>query len=160
MKYNVKFSCGHEEVRELFGKVSEREKRIAYWQAKGICSECYKKIQEEKRKEQEAKLEEKSAGLPELEGTEKQVAWAKKIRLEKIEQLTEVLSIKFRGKPEAFIAKYEAEGRDKLIETIKSKVSGETAEKAIADLVEMMDTADLLKEFKTTTSAKWIIEHR
>lgn len=153
MKYNVKFSCGHEEVRELFGKVSERERRIAYWQENGICSECY-------RKRQEAEIAEKSKGLPELEGTEKQIAWAKKIRLEKIEQLTEVLSIKFRGKPEAFIAKYEAEGREKLIETIKSKATGEIADKAIADVTKMMNVADLLKEFKTTTSAKWIIEHR
>ena len=153
MKYEVRFACGHTETRELFGKVSERENRIKYWEENGICSECYKAKQAEE-------IAKKSAGLPELEGTEKQVAWAKKIRLEKIEQLTEVLSIRFRGKPEAFIAKYEAEGREKLIEAIRSKATGEMADRAIADLEQMMKTADLLKEFKTTTSAKWIIEHR
>lgn len=28
MKYNVKFSCGHVQEKELFGKSEEREKKI------------------------------------------------------------------------------------------------------------------------------------
>lgn len=41
MKYNVRFSCGHTETKELFGKVSERERRIAWWEQSGICTNCY-----------------------------------------------------------------------------------------------------------------------
>lgn len=46
MKYYVTFSCGHEEVRELFGKVSERERKIKWWQENSVCSECWR-IQKE-----------------------------------------------------------------------------------------------------------------
>lgn len=35
-KYNVKFSCGHTEERELFGKMTERTKKIEYWQNYGM----------------------------------------------------------------------------------------------------------------------------
>ena len=40
-KYNVIFSCGHSEEKELFGKMTERTKKIEYWQNYGICSKCY-----------------------------------------------------------------------------------------------------------------------
>lgn len=46
MKYDVMFSCGHKETVQLFGKVSERERRIAYWESCGICSECYREQKE------------------------------------------------------------------------------------------------------------------
>lgn len=45
-KYTVKFSCGHEEVRELFGKESERERKIDYWEKSGICTDCYRAEQQ------------------------------------------------------------------------------------------------------------------
>lgn len=46
MKYYVNFSCGHTEMKELFGKTSEREKKIAYWEKYGICSRCYREQKE------------------------------------------------------------------------------------------------------------------
>ena len=46
MKYDVKFSCGHTEVKELFGKCSEREKKISWWERKCVCSCCYREQQE------------------------------------------------------------------------------------------------------------------
>lgn len=55
--YNVRFSCGHEERIELFGKTSEREKRIAYYEERGICPACYR----------EKKEIEKSIGCDEIE---------------------------------------------------------------------------------------------
>lgn len=47
-KYDVLFSCGHTERIELFGKDSERKRKIEYFQQKGICSACYKKEQKDK----------------------------------------------------------------------------------------------------------------
>lgn len=41
-KYTVKFSCGHTEEISLVGKVSERERKIDYYERYGLCSECYK----------------------------------------------------------------------------------------------------------------------
>lgn len=70
MKYQVTFSCGHEGRVDLFGKNREREYKLEQF-ARDICPEC--------AAAQRAKKEEES-GLPELEGSEKQVAWATKIR--------------------------------------------------------------------------------
>ena len=42
MKYTVNFSCGHTETIQLFGPTRERERKIAYFERSGICSECYR----------------------------------------------------------------------------------------------------------------------
>ena len=52
-KYEVKFSCGHTATVELFGKGTERERKIAYFEKYGICPECYKAEKEEERKHNE-----------------------------------------------------------------------------------------------------------
>lgn len=49
-KYTVKMSCGHEDTVELFGKNTERKRRISYYEIYGLCKECYKKEMEEKAK--------------------------------------------------------------------------------------------------------------
>jgi len=59
-KYDVKFSCGHEDEVQLFGKVSERERKIAYFEKEGLCSNCYsemKKIEMEVQHEKEGIVE-------------------------------------------------------------------------------------------------------
>lgn len=45
-KYEVNFSCGHTEVKELFGKTSERERKINYWEKYGVCTSCYREQRE------------------------------------------------------------------------------------------------------------------
>lgn len=42
MKYTVKFSCGHDDTVELFGKNTDRQRKIDYFMNYGICSACYK----------------------------------------------------------------------------------------------------------------------
>lgn len=49
-KYTVTYSCGHDGVVELFGKIEERKKKIEYFEKNGLCSECYKKKMEEATK--------------------------------------------------------------------------------------------------------------
>lgn len=46
MKYNVKFSCGHEQEIQLFGPTKERERKIQYYEDYGMCSDCYNKKQD------------------------------------------------------------------------------------------------------------------
>lgn len=48
-KYTVKFSCGHEQTVELFGKGSDRKRKMEWYAESGLCSECYKKQMEEER---------------------------------------------------------------------------------------------------------------
>jgi len=42
-KYNVTFSCGHTERKDLFGSERERRAKIEYWGKSGKCTECYEK---------------------------------------------------------------------------------------------------------------------
>ena len=86
MKYYVTFRCGHEGEVNLYGKAAERDRRIAWYEEEGICPDCYRKMKEEERRKADEELAayadkiETEYNLPELEGTEKQIAWARKIR--------------------------------------------------------------------------------
>lgn len=44
MKYNVKFSCGHTETIQLYGKTSAREAEIARCEKYRVCYECYREM--------------------------------------------------------------------------------------------------------------------
>lgn len=47
-KYDVTFSCGHTERIVLFGKMKDREKKIAWFEKKGLCKECYNRQENER----------------------------------------------------------------------------------------------------------------
>lgn len=100
--YDVTHACGHDERIELFGKTSERERRIE-WLQERPCMECWKK---ERAAEAEARKNKEVAMIVEalgndaaeavnalsnatctLEGSAKQVAWAEDIRTKCIDQL-------------------------------------------------------------------------
>lgn len=68
--------CGEEHRISLFGKISDREWKLEHWD--WTCDECKKKRYDEENAS--AAEENKEAGLPALEGTERQVAWAETIR--------------------------------------------------------------------------------
>lgn len=74
-KYEITFACGHTETKELYGKSADRERKISWMEKYGLCSECYKKQMQENQESR--KTDNK---LPDLEGSEKQIAWAEKIR--------------------------------------------------------------------------------
>lgn len=71
MKYDVTYSCGHTGTVELYGAGKDRERRLQYL-AKTICCDC---------QNQQAKDRAANAGLPTLQGSEKQVNWAASIRM-------------------------------------------------------------------------------
>ena len=41
-KYDVKFSCGHTGVVEIYGSGAERERKLWWYENKAMCSDCYK----------------------------------------------------------------------------------------------------------------------
>lgn len=75
-KYTVTYKCGHTGTVELFGKESERRRKIAFYEENYICPECYEAEQAAK-----CAAEEQKYVFPELIGSERQIAWAKTIRL-------------------------------------------------------------------------------
>lgn len=82
MKKLIVYTCGHQDVVDLYGSNNEREKKIAYY-ASIDCPECRKAVAAEAAKQ---------AGLPELTGTAKQVAWAATIRKETIKAVENMLA--------------------------------------------------------------------
>lgn len=42
MKYDITYSCGHDGTVDLWGKGSERERKINFFERCGLCPECYK----------------------------------------------------------------------------------------------------------------------
>ena len=52
MKYDVIYSCGHEGTVELFGKGSERERKLYWYEHEAVCPECYKKQLREKEEKE------------------------------------------------------------------------------------------------------------
>ena len=80
-KYTITRACGHSETVNIGGKVSERD-RLASYEERKDCDECYKAKQDAARVAAAAAAAEaaKTAGLPALQGSEKQVAWAESIR--------------------------------------------------------------------------------
>lgn len=99
--YDITHTCGHDERIELFGKTSERERRIE-WLQERPCTECWKK---ERAAEVEARKNKEAAMIVEklgndaaeaintlsnatctLEGSAKQIAWAEDIRTKCIAQ--------------------------------------------------------------------------
>lgn len=104
--YDITHTCGHDERIELFGKTSERERRIE-WLQERPCTECWKK---ERAAEAEARRNKEAAMIVEklgndaadavnalsnatctLEGSAKQVAWAEDIRSKCIAQALDQL---------------------------------------------------------------------
>ncbi|MBN2329425.1 MAG: hypothetical protein JXR73_19955 [Candidatus Omnitrophica bacterium] len=79
-KYNVTYKCGHECEIELFGKTDDRRAKIEWMQDNQVGPTCYRAQQTERIAAADA-----AENLPELTGSEKQIAWALKIRREKID---------------------------------------------------------------------------
>lgn len=93
-KYDVTFGCGHTETVQLYGKESDRKRKIAWLEEHGECSACYKARIAAERAADTAAAADKAAeeNLPTLTGTEKQVNWALSIRAKKFADLEKMLA--------------------------------------------------------------------
>lgn len=158
MKYDVTYSCGHEGTVELFGKNSERERKIWYFENHGLCPECYKKACDEAKAEFAAYTEQVEAlyDLPELEGTEKQVAWAREIRAKRIRHMKEHEGYFFDN----FLA--IAQGRIEETKFYEYQIKhGMTSEEAKTKVLEAAQDGYWKNSIRLfmETSAKWFIEN-
>lgn len=138
-KYTGEFACGHEEVINLYGSHAERERKIAYYQEHGKCSECYKAEKKAEKETESSKIED----MPELQGSEKQVAWANDIRNKMAAEVVEYIESKTKTNIKTFAAAFAAfdEGQKAL---------------AVRNSEVIAKYATLITE----TSAKYYIENR
>jgi hypothetical protein len=137
-KYDVIYNCGHAGRVDLIGKVKERERKIKWMESSGICPECW---EAEKKRQHEAEAQKAAAeadelGLPDLEGTEKQIAWALTLRKEWISKIEKNIAM-----------------AEKKIEN--GVVDAEKGKKVLAGIREEMENR-LIAE----TSARYWIDNR
>lgn len=139
--YDITHTCGHDERIELFGKTSERERRIE-WLQERPCTECWKK---ERAAEVEARKNKEAAMIVEkfgddaadavnalsnatctLEGSAKHVAWAEDIRAKCIAQILDRLhnlAVRLPGKATAQQSGVFAAGCNAVTSTITNTTS-------------------------------------
>ena len=96
-KYDITHTCGHSETVQLIGPHRERESRIG-WLESHLCPRCWEAEKARKRADEVAQAAEAASadGLPPLEGTPKQVAWAETIRRHRMVAVAEL-----RTRPDA-----------------------------------------------------------
>ena len=90
--YYGTYSCGHDGRVNIIGPTKLRQ-WIADRKFEGLCPDCYGKYLQEQREKSNAEAAEKAKEmeLPELKGTEKQVAWANTLRQKMIDAVEEKL---------------------------------------------------------------------
>jgi hypothetical protein len=81
-QYSVTYSCGHSGSVSLFGPHKERERKLEWLASAGLCPECLAKEREAEKQAELKRIADNADeyGLPQIIGSEKQVAWALKIR--------------------------------------------------------------------------------
>lgn len=130
MKYTINHVCGHTSVVNLYGSSSERQRRIEYLSSKQ-CEQCCAKTMSDAA----GRL-----GLPQLHGSDKQVAWALRIR-------EAMLGEPFYGRTvKDCVAEY-------IDMTVDQQQQVEQAAKTNAEIAKIYNVA-------TVSSAAWYIDNR
>jgi len=103
-KFEITRSCGHNETVNICGKQSDRPRQAEY-EATRLCYDCYKAAQTAKNAAQTtaATVAAEVQGLPTLQGSEKQIAWAETLRSEKLEEIKQLRAIGIKPNEPAFI---------------------------------------------------------
>ena len=135
-KYEIKRSCGHVEIHNIWGPGRDRERK-AEWLEDGLCEECFaaQRAREHAEASARAAAEGQKNGYPILAGSEKQVAWANTIRAGFLPELEKEV-LRFSGVIPP--GEEQAEAKKKL----------------------MGGLGRFLEKCQEETSAKWWIDNR
>lgn len=96
-KYDVTYSCGHSAVIQLFGPERDRQRRLEWYRNNGVCADC-RAAERRRQYEGQSKAAAEAnaaAGLPDLQGSEKQIAWAEALRAPVVTALRALATEKF-----------------------------------------------------------------
>lgn len=138
----VTYRCGHTTDVQIVGKKESREREV-YGYTYRDCPECGKAAAVKAAEEN---------GLPQLVGTDKQIAWANTIRAAKLKALKEIAD-----KTEQLLAQLPQYLADKIAEG-----GNEETLRATAKIAEAKGQAKVNEytQAKAQTSASWWIDHR
>ncbi|WP_217230768.1 hypothetical protein [Streptomyces anulatus] len=137
-QYGITHACGHHETVQLCGKSSQREAR-ARWLEHSDCGSCWKSRRDRQRAEDAERdaAANRTAGLPELQGSPRQITWAETIRASMLHGLT-------LAREHLTQAAQAADGEEQLSRLEQHLQYTDSAHMAVA----------------AVTSAKWLIDHR
>ena len=128
-KYDVTYACGHIAEIQLYGPGKERTRRMD-WMRTQECPAC---------KASAAAAVNAAAGLPELMGTPKQVAWAESIRAEKVALLEAVIANSYGAEWEAKVTAANAEKAPIAILAVKEHHRRYTQERSASERIDRKD---------------------
>lgn len=142
-KYTVTYACGHTGTIELFGKMNEREYRLKQLTDQ-LCPDCYN---------QQVSKENQENGLPKLEGSEKQINWAEKIRKQNISKINGFIQDRTNTLKSWEMKRDEslAEGKEPDLRLLEGIMGCK---------MEVRSLEEILDQYKAQISAKVIIESR
>lgn len=142
MKYDIDYSCGHSGVIELFGKVSERERKLKWLAEEGMYPECHKSYLREVNDDRVRRALDAigDIALPQLTGkSEKQLSYAESERAKYI--LNHTNNIKW------LYAVIHMDDDKRAEVTAKLAASGKSYEEAYANtLAKFPNTTAILTE--------------
>lgn len=93
MKREIRRACGHREVVTIYGPYKGREDALRREEEK-VCTECFARAKAEDAARELVELE-ALFNLPSLEGSDKQIEWARRVRATRAKQALSF--IKSRG---------------------------------------------------------------
>lgn len=102
-KYDITYACGHTASVALWGNLTEREKKIQYYQTQ-VCPDCKKAAN--KIEYAEATQKAKDIQLPDLEGSKDQIGWANVIRVDAFDRFEDARTLLAEKQP-ALLPCYE-----------------------------------------------------
>lgn len=88
----VHYSCGHIEQTVIRAEYSRQADEHAFNIGKNDCKGCREKKEKDEAEGKAIAEKVSNMGLPELKGSPKQVAWANRIRLQKVEEMLKITS--------------------------------------------------------------------
>lgn len=134
--YTVTYACGHSMDKQLFGKMDDRRAHIEWAVKHGTCTDCAKAD-----KLAAAAGVEAEHNLTALTGSEKQIAWARSIRAEKVNAIATWFA---SGRARAEAAN-EAESYDEQVAALIAKLGAQASASWWIDR-RMTDTQSLVQQ--------------
>jgi hypothetical protein len=130
----------------LYGKHSDRDNKISWYEREAVCPECYRKAQTDA-----ASASAQAAGLPSLTGSEKQIAWAETIRKAVIDAINDD-EVRITV---AHCKEHAARIRSKFEALLASGIDRDAAKLEITQ--RLRDYATWLRQ---KSESRWWIDHR
>ena len=157
MKYEITYSCGHEDMIELFGPTKTRE-WILKKEAEKICPNC----QAEERTRLSAQAAERAAkmDLPKLQGSPKQIQWAETLRMEFVNGIDDIIKSRENDAKSYDRMLKDPEKRDWAIERLKWNVARWDGAFGDVFATQPGPTAQVIQMILAETAASYWIEGR